>query len=46
MIGKRRTVQDRYGNDIYPTDERWEHITEPINHPEMRDYEEELKATI
>jgi len=46
MNGKRWTVQDRYGNDIYLTDERWEHITEAINHPEMINYEEELQATI
>jgi len=44
--GKRWTVTDRYGNQIYLTHERWEHITEAINHPEMMDYEEELKETI
>jgi hypothetical protein len=44
--GKRWTVQDRYGNTIYLTQERWEHITEPINHPEMIDYEEQLQLTI
>ena len=44
--GKRWTVQDIYGNDIYLTHERWEHITEPINHPEMKSYEEHLKETI
>lgn len=43
---RRWTVHDRYGNAIYLTEERWEHITEPINHPEMADYEEELKETI
>ena len=43
---KRWTTNDRYGNTIYLTQERWEHIIEPINHPEMVDYEEELKATI
>jgi hypothetical protein len=42
----RWTVQDRYGNSIYLTQERWEHIIEPINHPEMEDYEEELKETV
>jgi hypothetical protein len=44
--GKRWTVHDVYGNDIYLTHERWEHITEPINHPEMAAYEEHLKETI
>ena len=38
-IGRRWMVRDRYGNDIYLTDERWEHITEPRNHPEMSAYE-------
>ena len=42
----RWTVQDRYGNSIYLTQERWEHIIESINHPEMEDYEEELKETV
>ena len=44
--GRRWTVYDRFGNAIYLTEERWEHITEPINHPEMAEYEEELKETI
>lgn len=44
--GKRWTVQDRYGNEICLTQERWEHVTEGIDHPEMLDYEEHLKATI
>ncbi len=43
---KRWTAQDRYGNEVYLTQERWRHITEPINHPEMLDYEEHLKVTI
>lgn len=44
--GIRWTVKDRNDNSIYLTDERWEHITEAINHPEMADYEAELKETI
>ena|SRR3712207_5506470 len=44
--GRRWTIRDRYGNDIYLTEERWEHITEPINHPEMAGYEDKLKETI
>ncbi|MBI5839848.1 MAG: hypothetical protein HZB19_07075 [Chloroflexi bacterium] len=42
----RWTVQDRFGNSIYLTQERWEHIIEAINHPEMEDYEDELMETI
>jgi hypothetical protein len=44
--GKRWTVQDRDGNPIYLTEERWQHITEDLNHPEMADHEDELKTTI
>jgi len=44
--GRRWVIRDRYGNDIYLTHERWEHITEPMNHPEMSGYEEHLKETI
>jgi hypothetical protein len=46
MSGERWSVCDRHGNTIYLTEERWEHIVDPINHPEMLDYEEELKETI
>lgn len=42
----RWVTQDRYDNSIYLTQERWEHIIEPINHPEMKEYEEELKETV
>ncbi len=45
-VGKRWTVRDRYGNDIYLTQERWEHIIQPTNHPEMSAHEEQLKETI
>ena len=45
-MGKRWTVRDRYGNNIYLTHERWEHIIEPVNHPEMSDYDTHLKETI
>ena len=44
--GRRWTVRDRGGREIYLTDERWEHIIEPHNHPEMAAYEEQLKETI
>ncbi|MBV6397200.1 MAG: hypothetical protein HFACDABA_02808 [Anaerolineales bacterium] len=39
-------VQDRYGNSVYLTQERWDHIIDPLNHPEMEGYEEELKETV
>ncbi|MGA7874679.1 MAG: hypothetical protein WCA08_03375 [Desulfoferrobacter sp.] len=42
----RWTVSNHYGNEIYLTHERWNHIIEPINHPEMADFEEHLKQTI
>jgi hypothetical protein len=44
MGGGRWRVRDRFGNEIYLTDERWEHILD--GHPEMRDCEEVLKQTI
>jgi len=44
--GIRWVVRDRYGNDIYLTHERWEHIVAPVNHPDMAAYEEHLKETI
>lgn len=43
---KRWTVQDRYGNAVYLTQERWEHIVDATNHPEMENCEEHLKRTI
>ena len=39
-------VQDRYGHSVYLTDERWEHITSPANHPGMEDYCDHIKETI
>ena len=44
MRGRRWIISDRYGNEIYLTDERWQHIVE--GHPEMRDCEDVLKQTI
>ncbi len=47
MSASRRWItHDRYGNSIYLTDERWAHIVDPINHPEMADFEAQLKETI
>src|SRR6266511_396815 len=43
---RRWTIRDRFGNEIYLTEERWQHIIEPINHPEMAAYEDHLKAVI
>ena len=44
--GKRWTVQDREGNPVYLTEERWQHITDSGNHPEMAEFEDHLKITI
>ena len=46
QLMKRWTVRDRYGNDIYLTQERWEHIVQALNHPEMLAYESHLQETI
>ena len=46
IAGRRWTVRDRYGNDIYLTRERWHHITDPVNHPEMSACEAQLRETI
>ncbi|HXV63627.1 MAG TPA: hypothetical protein VEK15_23200 [Vicinamibacteria bacterium] len=44
--GIRWTARDRYGNDVYLTDERWRHITESWGHPEMAQFEDELRETV
>lgn len=44
MGGQRWTVKDRYGYEIYLTDERWQHIVD--GHPEMRDCEVWLKQVV
>lgn len=36
-MARRWTVQDRQGNQVYLTDERWNHIIDPFNHPEMEE---------
>jgi hypothetical protein len=36
MTAIRWSVTDQYGNEICLTQERWEHITDPINHPVMK----------
>ena len=45
-LGRRWTVHDRDGNPIYLSEERWEHIVDPGNHPEVISFEEYLKTTI
>lgn len=44
--GKRWVVQDHFGNEIYLTQERWQHIVDPLNHPEMASYEGFLQTTL
>ena len=44
--GKRWIINDRDGNPVYLTEERWQHIIDPDNHLEMADYEEYLRTTI
>lgn len=44
--GKRWVVHDRYGNPIYLSQERWEHIIAKTNHPEMEAYEAYMRTTI
>jgi hypothetical protein len=44
--GKRWTVKDHDGHPIYLTEERWRHIVDGDNHPEMQEYEEHLKITL
>ena len=38
--------RDRFGNDIYLTYERWKHITDPDNHPEIEPYFDYVRETI
>jgi len=40
------THRDRFGNDIYLTHERWQHIIDPDNHPEVAPYLAHLAETI
>ncbi|MFN8442756.1 MAG: hypothetical protein U0175_18415 [Caldilineaceae bacterium] len=44
--GKRWTVTDRDKNRIYLSEERWLHIVDSNNHPEMVPFEEYLKLAI
>lgn len=40
------TQRDRFGNEIYLTHERWDHIIDPDNHPEVESYFHLLRETI
>jgi len=44
--GKLWTQYDRFSNDIYLTRERWRHIIDPDNHPEMESHLSYLRETI
>src|SRR2546430_14588225 len=49
--GRRWTIRDQSGHTIYLTQERWDHITAPLNHPELNHpemihYEEHLKEIV
>jgi hypothetical protein len=44
--GKLWTQRDRFGNIIYLTYERWQHIVDPDNHPELEPYFDYLRETI
>lgn len=42
--GKRWTVQDREGNPVYLSEERWSHIL--ASHPELELFEDDIRVTI
>jgi hypothetical protein len=44
--GKLWVQRDRFGNEIYLTHERWRHIIDPDNHPEVEPYSDYLSVTI
>jgi hypothetical protein len=44
--GKMWTRRDRFGNEIYLTYERWQHIVNPDNHPEVAPYIDYVRETI
>ena len=44
--GKLWTQRDRFGNEIYLTHERWLHIIEPDNHPEIKPFFDYVAETI
>ncbi len=44
--GRLWTQRDKYGNDIYLTAERWKHIVDPENHPELEPFADHVRETI
>lgn len=44
--GIRWVTRDRNGNAVYLSEERWYHIIDPENHPDMFDREDELRQTV
>ena len=44
--GKLWIVQDRFGNQIYLTYERWLHIIDPDNHAEIEPFLNEIRETV
>lgn len=44
--GKIWTQRDRFGNDIYLTYERWVHIVDDDNHPEVAPFMEYVAETL
>lgn len=44
--GRLWTVHDRFGNQIYLTEERWAHIIDPDNHPEVEPYFDHVIETV
>jgi hypothetical protein len=46
MAGQLWEQRDRFGNAIYLTDERWRHIVDPDNHPEVEPHFELIRATV
>lgn len=44
--GKLWTQLDRLGNEIYLTDERWAHIVDPDNHPEVAPFLDPVRQTV
>ncbi|MBI2876597.1 MAG: hypothetical protein HYY20_06925 [Candidatus Tectomicrobia bacterium] len=44
--GKMWIQRDRFGNDIYLTHERWQHIIDPDNHPEVEPYFDYIRETV
>lgn len=40
------TQSDRFGNEIYLIHERWAHIVDPDNHPEVAPFFDAVRETI